>query len=104
MASRGTAGSILDPVAMQVVAMGVEPGLGALDMVANLVDDPPESRRVVHLDEMRHLMGSKIVEHVGRSQDQPPRERQRARGGAGTPTAPLVAGRQPLRPPAPRLR
>ena len=67
---------ILDAVAMQVVAVGVEPGLGALDMTADPADHPPEPRRMVHLDEMRHLMGGEIVEHIRRRQDQPPRERQ----------------------------
>ena len=33
---------ILDPVAMQVVAVGVEPALGAFDMVADAADDAPE--------------------------------------------------------------
>jgi hypothetical protein len=33
---------ILNPVAMQVVAVGVEPTLGAFDMVADAVDDAPE--------------------------------------------------------------
>jgi hypothetical protein len=33
---------ILDPVAMQIVAVGVEPALGALDMVADAVDHAPE--------------------------------------------------------------
>src|SRR6185295_20374408 len=42
---------ILDPVSMQVVAVGVEPALGAFDMVADAADDAPEPGRVVHLDE-----------------------------------------------------
>jgi hypothetical protein len=33
---------ILDPITMQVVAVGVEPALGAFDMVADTADDAPE--------------------------------------------------------------
>src|SRR6202007_1491053 len=95
---------VADPIAMQVVAVGIEPGLGALDMAADPGDHPPESRRMIHLDQMRHLMGGEIVHHIGRREDQPPRERQRARRGAGPPAARLVADRQPLDPDAERLR
>ena len=51
---------ILDPVTMQVVAVGVEPALGAFDVVADAADDAPEPRRVVHFDEMSHFMGGEI--------------------------------------------
>src|SRR6202011_615565 len=71
---------VLYAIAMQVVAVGVEPGLGALDMVAGPCDHPPEPRRMVHLDKVGHLMGGKVVQHVRRREDQPPRERQRASG------------------------
>src|SRR4249920_3586605 len=77
---------ILDPVPMQIIAVGVEPALGALDVIADPVHHPPEPRRMVHLDEMRHFMRGEIVEHEGRRQDQPPGERQRSGGGARTPT------------------
>src|ERR1700674_1551935 len=86
---------VADAVAMQVVAVGVEPGLGALDMIAGPCDDPPEPRRMVHFDKMDHLMGGKVVQHVRRRKDQPPRERQRACGCAGPPAARLIADRQP---------
>ena len=66
---------ILDAVAMQIVAVGIEPGLGALDMTADPADHPPEPRRMIHLDEMRHLMGGEIVQHV-----------RAARGSAATRT------------------
>ena len=46
--------------------------LGALDMAAEFADHAPEPRRVVHLDEMRHLMCSEIIQHKGRREDQPP--------------------------------
>jgi hypothetical protein len=63
---------VLNAVAMQVVAVGIEPGLGALDMTADFPDHPPEPRRMIHLDEMRHFMGGEIIQHEGRRQDQPP--------------------------------
>src|SRR5690242_12292139 len=44
--------SILDPVAVQVVAAGIEPFLGAFDRRADPGDDAPEPRRVIHLDQM----------------------------------------------------
>ena len=67
---------ILDPVTVQIVAVGVEPGLGALDVAADFRDDPPEPRRMVHLDQMRDLMRGEIVQHKGRREDQPPGKRQ----------------------------
>src|ERR1700722_8918460 len=70
--------SILDPVTVQIVAMCVQPGLGAFDMVADFRNDLPESRRVVHFNEVRHLMGGEVVQHIRRREDQPPGERQRA--------------------------
>src|SRR5580704_181509 len=88
--------SILDPITVQVIAVRIEPSLGTLDRRANPRYHPPEPRRVVHLDEMRHFVGGEIVEHEGRGEDQPPGERQRAGGGAGTPAARLVADRNPL--------
>ncbi len=63
---------VLDAVAMQIIAVGIEPGLGALDMTADLRDDPPEPCRMIHLDEMRHFMGGEVIQHERRRQDQPP--------------------------------
>ena len=63
---------ILNTVAVQVVTVGVEPGLGAFNMIADLADHPPESRRMVHLDKMRHFMGGQIIQHIRRGEDQPP--------------------------------
>jgi len=51
--------SVLNAVAMQIVAVGIEPGLGALDMTADPCDHPPEPPRMIHFDEMRHLMGAR---------------------------------------------
>src|SRR5258708_10927801 len=74
----------------------MEPFLGALDVLAARSDLQPESRRVVHLDQMRDFMGGEIIQHIGRRENQPPRERQRARRRARSPAARLVADRQPL--------
>ena len=41
---------------------------------AQLVNQPPEPRRMIHLDQMRHFMRDDIVEHIRRRQDQAPRE------------------------------
>src|ERR1700686_4980885 len=87
---------VLDPVAMQVVAVGVEPGLGALDVTTDPADHSPEPRRMIHFDEMGHLMAGEIIQHIRRREDQPPRERQRPCGGARTPAARLTADRRPL--------
>src|SRR4051812_34797858 len=92
----GSEGLILDPVAVQVVAVRIEPLLGALHRRADLAADAPEPRRVVHLNEMGDLVGGEIVEHVRRREDQAPGERQRAGRGAGAPTTGLIADREPL--------
>jgi len=63
---------VLDAVAMQIVAVGVEPVLGALAVTADLCDDPPEPRRMVHLDKMGHFMSGEVIQHVWRCEDQPP--------------------------------
>src|ERR1700680_2926841 len=94
---------VLDPVAMQIVAIGVEPGLGALDVTADPADHSPEPRRMIHFDEMGHLMAGEIIQHIRWREDQPPRERQRPCGGARTPAARLIADRQPLHLDAERL-
>ena len=46
---------------------------------------------------MRDLVRGEIVEHVGRREDQPPGEIERAGRGAGAPAARGVAQRQPAR-------
>src|SRR3954470_10162080 len=43
----GTRVSILHAVAVQIVARGIEPALGAFDVVADPRHHPPEPRRVV---------------------------------------------------------
>src|SRR5450759_5459708 len=63
------------PIAMQIGAVGVEPGLGARDVRADALDHAPEPARVVHFDKMRDLVRREIVEHEGRREDQSPRIR-----------------------------
>ena len=81
---------------MQIVAGIVEPGLGPLDMAAHPRDHFPESRGMIHLHQMRHFVRGQIVQHVGRRENQAPRERQGTRRRAGTSAARLIADRQPL--------
>ena len=93
-ALRLLAGSIgLQSVAMQVRAVHVEPGLGALHVRTDATQDAPEPRRMVHFDEMGDLMGGQIVEHIARGQNQPPRKRQHTGRRARPPAARLVANR-----------
>src|SRR5690349_19418771 len=82
-------------IAMQVAAVHVEPDLGALMVGAEAPHQPPEPRRVVHLDEMRDLVGGEICEHEARGENEPPGIGQDPGGGAGTPAACLIAHRNP---------
>src|SRR5882762_8013767 len=82
--------------AMQVRAMGVEPGLGALGVGADPEDRAPEALRMIHLDEMRDLVRRQIVEHEGRRQDEAPGVGQHAGRRARAPAARLVADRHAL--------
>src|SRR3954454_21138737 len=92
----GSEALMLDPVAVQVVSVRIEPLLGALHRRADLAADAPEPRRVVHLNEMGDLVGGEIVENVRRREDQAPGERKGAGRGAGAPTTGLIADREPL--------
>src|SRR4051794_15629871 len=82
--------------AVQAGAVNVEPCLGAVGVRADAVDQPPEPRRVVHLDQMRHLMDGEIIQHEWRGENQPPGIRQHASGRARAPAARLVAHRDTL--------
>src|SRR5664279_3519999 len=84
------------PIAMQIGAVGVEPGLGARDVRADALDHAPERLAVVHFDEMSDLVRREIVEHEGRREDQPPRIRQHAGGRARAPATRRIANRHPL--------
>ena len=61
---------------MQVVAVGIEPALGAFDVIADPIDHAPEPCGMVHLDQMRDFMRGEIIEHIGWREDQPPGKRQ----------------------------
>ena len=82
-------------VAVQIGAVRIEPGLGPPDVRTKLVHQPPEFRRMVHLDEMRDLVRRQIVEHERRREDQAPGERQHAGGRARAPAARLDRGPRP---------
>src|SRR5215813_4041101 len=94
----------LRAVAMQVGAVRIEPGLGAADVGVDARDQPPEPARMVHLDKMGNLVRGEIVEHEGRSEDQPPGERQHPGRGARAPAAALIAHRYAPERDAERLR
>jgi len=51
---------------------------------------------MIHFDEMRHLMGGEIVEHVSRREINRHENDNEPAGGARTPAARLIADRQPL--------
>ena len=63
----GLAPGLGQAIAMQIGAMGVEPGLGAVVIRAKPLHQPPEPRRMVHLDEMRHFVRGKVVEHMAQA-------------------------------------
>src|SRR5262249_3513399 len=63
-------------VAVEIGAVGVEPGFGALRVGIEARHEPPEARRVVEFDQMRDLVRGEIIEHERGRQDQPPGERQ----------------------------
>ena len=67
---------------MQLGAVRVKPRFCTLDIRAELVDQPPEAMRVVHLDQMGDLMGCQIIKHIGRREDQAPGIGKDAGGGA----------------------
>src|SRR5215831_1034635 len=80
-------------VAVQVGATRIEPALGTLEAGMQPANQPPEPRRVIELEEMRHFMGGEIVEYERRRQDEPPGERQHAGRRARAPAARLIAHR-----------
>ena len=94
--ARGAAPVARHAEAVQVGAVDVEPRLGAVGVRADAVHQPPEPRRVVHLDQMRHLVDGEIVQHERRREDEPPGIRQHAGGRARAPAARLVAHRDAL--------
>src|SRR5258708_19868164 len=66
------------------------------------LDQPPETRLMIELPQMRDFVRNDVVEDAWRRQDEPPRERQAARRGARAPAARSIAdgnalGRNPER-------
>lgn len=57
---------------MQIAAVNVEPDLGPLVIRAEALNETPEPRGVIHLGEMRDLMGREVIEDKRRREDQPP--------------------------------
>ena len=72
----------LSGVAVQVGALVAQPVLGLVESRHGARDQLPEAGPVIHLEQVRHLMGGDIVEHVRRGQDEPPGERQKTVGRA----------------------
>jgi len=63
----------IETVMVQVGAMRIEPGFCTAHVGADSLDQPPESARVIHLDQVRHFMRRQVVQHKGRRQyDNPP--------------------------------
>src|SRR5579872_3940555 len=87
---------IHEAVAMQVRAMRIEPCFGARDVRTNTIDQPPETPRMIHLDQMRDFMRCEIVEHERWRENKPPRIGQDAGGRARAPAAGLTADRHTL--------
>jgi len=63
---------VIEPVAMQISPVNLEPGLGTGDMRTDAVNQPPETAGVIHLDEMGDLVRGQIIEDEWRRQHQPP--------------------------------
>src|SRR5207244_2184584 len=62
-------------IAVQIGAVGIEPSLGHLMIRNQPVHHAPEPCRMVHFDEMRHLVGGEVLKHVAWRQNEPPRKR-----------------------------
>src|SRR5713226_10609271 len=85
--------SLLQSIAVQLGAVGVEPHLGAVGRRTEREQHAPEARRVIHLEELRDLVRGEIVEHVRRREDEAPGEGQHAGRRARAPAARLIADR-----------
>jgi hypothetical protein len=75
--------------------MVVEPLLRLAVLRSPALDELPERRPMVQLDEMAHLVHHHVVEHVVRREHEAPVEAERALARAGAPAAHLVAERDP---------
>ncbi len=80
----------MEPIPVQARAFPPKPVSRRLVFGTNIPDNVPESARVVHMPEMRDLVGDDIVEYAWWRQNQAPREHQIALRGARTPTGTRV--------------
>lgn len=64
--------SIPEAVAVQGLPLPPQPGAMAAVAGAKPFHHRPERCRMVHLRQMRHLMGRNIIQHRRRGHDQPP--------------------------------
>src|SRR5215471_6155452 len=71
--------------------MAMEPKALRLGLGVKPLDHAPEARAVIHLDEMRHLVGDDIVEHGFGHEDEPPREGEVAIASAAAPARRRIA-------------
>ena len=69
---RFVAGAIRQPITMKVGALGIEPSFGSFVIREQPLHDAPESGRMVHFNQMCHLMRGEIVEHMARRQNETP--------------------------------
>ena len=81
-------------VVLQLRPVLAEPADVRAPVRARGVDEAPERRRVVRLAHMAELVDDDVGEHVGRRDDEPPRERERPAARAGGPAGALVADRK----------
>src|SRR5947208_12131969 len=84
------------PVGEDLPAVLVEPPLRLVVARPAALDELPEGRPVMVLDEVAHLVDDDVVEHVVRREHEPPVEAERTRAGARAPARPLVAQRDAL--------
>ncbi len=79
---------------MQASAFPPQPAARRLVLGTDRPDHAPEGAGVVHVPEMRDLVGGDIVEHAWRRHDQAPREHEIALHGARSPAGTRILERQ----------
>src|SRR3954468_10313752 len=77
----------LSAIAQEACAIVAEPAALARRIGCQLVDEAPEARAVIHLDEMGDLMRDDIVQYWLGGEDEPPGEGERPAGRATPPAA-----------------
>ena len=96
--------SIGENDAVQLRAVLTQPRPMRLIVGAQLGDDRPKVRRMVHLDQMGHLMRRDIAQDRRRGHNQTPRKHQVAPMRARPPTRPRIAQRDPPDPSSDLIR